>query len=674
MSSNTKKSWAQMARPSNVPIVTNVTKHVESNYENWKPLFPTIPKKTDECVIQFTLSNQRMLSTLRLGSNCFYELYVRGHFYGDGGMRCSPGKLLRDTFTFAQPIDSHDITVLVHYVSYNNSVWYRMLFSDPFFNDYDEQNSWQAGKHKGIKFAAKISSQLMRQNIVQTNHTVEAMQLLPVATTRGSPNELGTSWNYIDPAIKFNYPVQRFESITNSSTFKPFNTLRKFPQFAQKSCSSKYTSNLIDDLSKFTAKEDENLMEVLHNIIDRNAGYYTIDLKQNGLYKLFVEAVNGANIIVFYSEVADFEVAWDTDNHNKVWLADLFNPSQNESVHGIEWRGCRYLHVLASKSTDFKISAIRKEYCFEWIKHVCATPELQTIYDACKRNLIACVDGGIVDTCWRERAQWVGDAYISTKILRKMCSKESSIPIIRNVLFQIADSYDPTVGMVQGAYPIKKQGKVNFLMPTYHLLWILSVIEHQDIVPELIPMAIDSLRFWETKYVSELDNLVTSSPGWNFVDWAGLDASGRGFDGQPNCFVNVLYMYVCNTLDLRTVVSKRSIDGAFLIPDLNQYSLYKTTDPSLQATSIAIAFMETSDACKEAFLGFMQTRHFINSHTMYYGYYVAKALTRTRSKDVHKYIVNKYLPCATTYSTIIEKIDPESSMAHGWSIGVAELL
>jgi hypothetical protein len=49
-------------------------------------------------------------------------------------------------------------------------------------------------------------------------------------------------------------------------------------------------------------------------------------------------------------------------------------------------------------------------YPFDW-KQI---PEVvndknKVILQACKANLLACVDGGIVDTCWRERAQWTGD-------------------------------------------------------------------------------------------------------------------------------------------------------------------------------------------------------------------------------------------------------------------------
>lgn len=636
----------------------------DSAYIQWSPMFPSISKKTDECVIKFSLITNGMLDKLCIGSNCYYELYVNSNFYADGGMRCSPGKILRDTFVFDKPVDSRLVYVLVHYVSYNNSVWYRMLFPDPFFNDFDERNKWEAGVYKNIGFGSKISSQLMRQNIVFSSGATEKVPLNPV----------NSKWRYIDHSIKFKYLSKKFNQI--EMTPLQFTSLKKFPPFVQKSCSSKFTSGEITNWNQFKAKEDENLMEILHNIADTNVVYYTIDLVQNCLYKLFVKSNDSAcPIVVYYSEVDKFKCAWDTDNRNKVWLADIFYGNTETYSNGIEWRGCRYLHIVTAKTVKFEIMAIRKEYSFEWKQHKCKTPQLQTIYDACKNNLVACVDGGIVDTNWRERAQWVGDAYISTKILKKMTTPASSTPIIKNVLTQIADSYDPDNGMIQGAYPIKKQGKVNFLMPTYHLLWVMSVIENADIVPELLPIAQASVQFWESNYVSQTEQLVVSAPGWNFVDWAGADASGREYEGQPNCFVNVLYLHVCAYFKIKTNVTNKSIDQAFLIPDMHAYSLYKTSPASLQATGIAICFMDTSEETKRSFTEYLTAgkEDFLKAHTMYYGYYVAKALSSDKAL-LEKYILDKYHSCAETYSTIIEKTTPESSMAHGWSIGVADFL
>ena len=79
------------------------------------------------------------------------------------------------------------------------------------------------------------------------------------------------------------------------------------------------------------------------------------------------------------------------------------------------------------------------------------------------------------------------------------------------------------------------------------------------------------------------------------------------------------------------------------------------------------------DIIKRKFTDYLFTQG-MNRHTMYYGYYIAKALGKI-SKDLQKqYIIQKYYKCANTLDTIIEKIDDTSSRAHGWSVGIIEFL
>jgi hypothetical protein len=60
----------------------------------------------------------------------------------------------------------------------------------------------------------------------------------------------------------------------------------------------------------------------------------------------------------------------------------------------------------------------RAQYPFKWIADLPDSSGCDAIVQACKRNLVACVDGGVVDTCWRERAQWTGDARMSGMAMR----------------------------------------------------------------------------------------------------------------------------------------------------------------------------------------------------------------------------------------------------------------
>ena len=44
-----------------------------------------------------------------------------------------------------------------------------------------------------------------------------------------------------------------------------------------------------------------------------------------------------------------------------------------------------------------------------------------------RANLVACVDGGVVDTCWRERVQWTGDLRMSAIALRAFQKRSSLV-------------------------------------------------------------------------------------------------------------------------------------------------------------------------------------------------------------------------------------------------------
>lgn len=620
------------------------------------PLFPKLSLLTfPEEVLKLTIFSPAN-TTLQLTSNCAYDLFVNNKFYADGGLRCSEGEVILDTFQIPENALVH---IVLHYISYNNNMWHRMLFKTPFFFDLDKTNLWKCERNVLLQFGNKISSQLMRQNIFNGDGW-EDIGLEPVVLDR--------KWNIIDHQIQFKYPTQTF----NQKSVRPFPFGNyKYPDFtdSRRFKNQQISSTEIKSWDDLIINDDEDLMFFLNRIKVPTAVSCTFDLRKNGLHKLKVKTLN-APIFVFYSEIEDIRKAWGTPNRKKVHMADCFWSYDQEMI-GIEWRGCRYIHIITDKSNDFEINTIRKEYNFDWIPKKISDFKLRKIYEACQNNMIACVDGGIVDTCWRERAQWVGDAFISTKAL-SLASKNAP-PIINNVLRQISQSYDHQMGMVQGAYPIKKAENLNFYMSTYHLLWCLTVLEHTK--EEYFPLVVKSLQAWENNYVEQNGLIGSKIPGWSFVDWfkgACEQGDQNPNKGKPNCFVNTLYLYLCQNFKVKTKVTEEILHNTFLKNGM--YSLYPNTSPSIQATSIVIGYFDNiSELCKEKFVEYTFGQG-MQEHTMYYGYFVAKALGKI-SKEVQKqYIIQKYYDLVSIYGTIIEKIEPESSLVHGWSIGIIEFI
>jgi len=60
--------------------------------------------------------------------------------------------------------------------------------------------------------------------------------------------------------------------------------------------------------------------------------------------------------------------------------------------------------------------------------------------------------------------------------------------------------------------------------------------------------------------------------------------------------------------------------------------------------------------------------------TAYYGYFVANAIGKQSKQQMLDFIKAYYLPIAQQYGTLWEKSDDQASLAHGWSVGIAQLI
>jgi hypothetical protein len=212
--------------------------------------------------------------------------------------------------------------------------------------------------------------------------------------------------------------------------------------------------------------------------------------------------------VACYSEVAQFTHAWATPNRKKVHLADgchLTLPSSSGSpgsqsgvtiASPFGQRGGRYLYMVrpAGEWVDHSISLVVWQHQYplrwkyDWISHVTLNPSTSTISEqilaSCQRNLIACVDGAIVDTCGRERALWTGDLWASLTAMRSLCSGDSHNEVALLSLRQIASTYDNNNGMVSGCAATRTPD-YHLAMPTYHLLWCITVLDFNEHVQKL---------------------------------------------------------------------------------------------------------------------------------------------------------------------------------------------
>ncbi|HYT95025.1 MAG TPA: hypothetical protein VEL76_40285 [Gemmataceae bacterium] len=583
-----------------------------------------IDRQVREVVLLCSTRGGRLL---RLASNYPYELWLDGTFVGDGGLRCAPGEALLDHWDARA---AGRIVVRLHYLNRKRvSVYYRCLFDDPFLADLDG-GAWECHEDASIRFAAKACSQLPAQNVV-TGPPIPGRPL-PLR-----PAKLRRPWHALEAGLQ----PARFVPISldaGTTVELPAESAGPFDPVAA------------PDVALHVRQAPPGVCCT------------TFDLGQIALHRFEVSTTGPVALV--YGELPALPDTWASPSREKVRLADAISAGATAAVpYGT--RGCRYVHVVHRKGEPFSLLAWRREYPLRWKELPSVSPVADNILAACRRNLVACVDGGVVDTCWRERAQWVGDLRMSALALRALCDNPE---IVRLALRQIATSYDESAAMVQGCWPMKHPGYRGLFMPPFHLAFCLTVLEHAADDPDLLGLAARSLDAWHEKYLR--DGLVRNVPGWHFTDWDTLDeATARAQDCAAHAVVNAWYYEARERLG-RPSIDLERFDAAFWLPAAGAYGLLEQSGPSPHATAAALGSLPGTKGL-DYLLGDCQMGLRM---TPYFAYFVAKALGKASPQRARQFIEDFYSPSAARYGTIWEKVDDRASLAHGWSVGVAALL
>ncbi|AYV81359.1 MAG: hypothetical protein Harvfovirus29_8 [Harvfovirus sp.] len=593
-------------------------------------IWPKLDKKPDEAI--FLIRTQvKNPETISFASNYPYEIYLGDSFYGDGGFRCPDGEAYIDTIKDFKG----EITIRLHWLnSKKSNIWYRSVFDDPFFAHDEKTKNWTC-ELDSVTMMAKPNSQLPRQNLLIPTGPYAPLMLESVER----------NWNLIPlpvlppkfipvPLKKINEQI--LDKLTDNDTMK--------------------------DLLLFATKQRPYPMNVV-----------TYDLGYIALHRFEIENNSNSLIILAYSEVESFDKAWSTTNRAKVHLADGSTYNGISSPFGT--RGCRYVHIISTlDNTNYKINVFRREYPFDW-NEIDLPSDQKLIIDACKNNLIACTDGGIVDTCWRERAQWVGDARMSIMALGKLTKNRE---IGQFVLSQIAKSYKD--GYVSGVTPTKNT-KYFCKMPPYHLAFCLTTIESKCTDPSVTNIVKQSMEHWKDNFIT--DGLLTGLTGWNFIDWDFTNKSVCGWvDGEqgkgiqaPNAVTHAWFMELCDLLKIPHGISMDKFVSTFYTGE--GFSLLPNTPSNIHATAAVLSSgLKINETMKESSYKYLNKMRpeFKKCVSPYFAFFVCKAYMLLNRDLGVNLIKEYYLDMATKYGTIQEKCNDEASLAHGWSVGIAALL
>lgn len=400
--------------------------------------------------------------------------------------------------------------------------------------------------------------------------------------------------------------------------------------------------------------------------------------------------------VLLYSEVPTMG-QMRTGNRVKTKLADFVGSRCAGRVFGV--RGCRYLHVLQDPGAlPPVVAAWRLEYPLHlWdVEQVVAAaphPRAGAILRAVYRNLAACVTGEAVeDTCWRERTQWTGDTAVVLEALTKLTS-DGAPEVVGHITTQIADSYNPALGMVAAITP--EPAHASLYIPLYHLLFCLLAARVDGVSTKAAKVIDRSITLWRHRYVR--DGLL-HVPGadarvWHFIDWsAGVSSRDKSTSIMDcNSVLNAVWVQLHHELGRDDHgIDFLKFQEAFAVGDAapGAYSVVKGSgEPSVHATTNAIlAGLAPDLAASAAALQAQLTRWRESevplddwSHggpTAFYGGYVCDALRLCEAVGALPpgsalyQAIGHYAPMAEKHGTLLEKKADNASLAHAWSVGV----
>jgi hypothetical protein len=196
------------------------------------------------------------------------------------------------------------------------------------------------------------------------------------------------------------------------------------------------------------------------------------------------------------------------------------------------WKAFRYLKIRFRSCfepvTLCSLQAIVTTYPFEERGSFDSTDEvLNGVFDICRYTLRLCSNEFIMDTPWREQAQWLGDVAAVTLGGIYACFGDTALPA--KFLRQAAANQMPT-GLLANV-----SNSVSFnwqrVIPDYSLWWIMGLWNHYLYTGELrwideyYPVAVRILQA-HLPYVNGR-GLIEDMPYWVFIDWADTDRRGE---------------------------------------------------------------------------------------------------------------------------------------------------
>ncbi|MFW6154731.1 MAG: family 78 glycoside hydrolase catalytic domain [Planctomycetota bacterium] len=246
-----------------------------------------------------------------------------------------------------------------------------------------------------------------------------------------------------------------------------------------------------------------------------------------GYAEIDVDAPVGAVIEIGYAErLVDGRFV----NAIECPFADMIVCAEGRNTfRPLVWRSLRYLRVrVKNAETPVRVSAIRVvevRYPFANRGGFAGDTGLEAVFALCRRTLELCSIESLMDTPFREQAQWLGDVAAVTVPGLYACFGETALP--GKFLRQAAINTLPT-GLPANHSNIVPTGLDS--IPDYALWWVIGLWRHYQYTGDgrYLHECYPELQRVMRVHLERLNaaGLIEDMFGWMFIDWADTDRRG----------------------------------------------------------------------------------------------------------------------------------------------------
>jgi hypothetical protein len=246
--------------------------------------------------------------------------------------------------------------------------------------------------------------------------------------------------------------------------------------------------------------------------------------------RIHLQGVAGGMIDIGYAERlidGHFNIAMECE------FADRYLMKNGEQVfESFSWRAFRFLKLRFRSCSQpvkvFSVKGIVSTYPYHEKGAFSSNDDtLNAVFQISRETVRLCSNEFLMDTPWREQAQWLGDVALVTLPVVYACFGDTQLP--GKFLRQAANNQHPT-GLISNI-----SNTVNHVwqsaIPDYSLWYVRALWNHYMYTGERLwihrfyPHALRVI-YAHLDYLNE-HGLLEDMPYWVFIDWADVDRRGE---------------------------------------------------------------------------------------------------------------------------------------------------